>query len=166
MIIRLPRGSARDCSRRPRFAVAIAALLVLASAGAQELPIEDAIKSRRAGLRDMGGAFKGINDELKKSQPALLAIRQYAQQIDDLAQQQKFWFPAGSGPESEIETAAKPEIWTRVKEFMAARERLIVEAAALLKVTAGADLGAIRTQARAVGMACKSCHDPFREPED
>jgi cytochrome c556 len=143
-----------------------AALAVLASAGAQDMPIEDAIKARQAGLRDMGGAFKGINDELKKSQPALPAIRQYAQQIEDLAQQQKFWFPEGSGPESEIKTAAKPEIWSRTKDFVAAREKLIVEAAAFVKVTAGSDLGAIRAQTRVVGMVCKGCHDPFREEED
>ncbi len=84
-------------------------------ARADEMDPQVVIEGRQANLRDLGAAFKAITDELKKSAPSLAVIRQYAGQVDALAQQQRFWFPRGSGPESEIETDAKPEIWSRTK---------------------------------------------------
>lgn len=130
---------------------------------AEEMDPQVVIEGRQANLRDLGAAFKAISDELKKPAPALPVIRQYAGQIDSLAQQQRFWFPAGSGPESEIETEAKPEIWTRGKEFAHAQRALINEAARLRQVAAASDIEAIKSQYRAVGKTCKGCHNAFRE---
>jgi cytochrome c556 len=122
-----------------------------------------AIQGRQANLRDLGAAYKGVTDELKKTQPSLALIRQYAAQIHDLAQQQGFWYPPGSGPESEIETEAKAEIWTRPKEFSKAAELMTRQAAKLQQVAAGSDAAAIKAQHQALGKACKQCHDVFRE---
>ncbi len=133
---------------------------------AEEMSPEEVIKARQANLRDMGGAFKGINDELKKSQPQLPLIRQFVEQIDDLARQQSFWFPAGSGPEAEIKTAAKVDIWKRPQEFRQATEQLMHEATAMLKVASGTDVDAIRAQTKALGAACSGCHKVFREKEE
>ncbi len=132
---------------------------------AEEMDPQVVIEGRQANLRDLGAAFKAISDELKKPAPALPVIRQYASQIDSLAQQQRFWFPAGSGPESEIETEAKPEIWTRAKEFADAQDALTSEAARLRQVAAASDIEAIKSQYRAVGKTCKACHNAFREEE-
>lgn len=132
---------------------------------AEEMDPQVVIEGRQANLRDLGAAFKAIADELKKSAPALPVIRQYASQIDNLAQQQHFWFPPGSGPESEIETDAKPEIWTRTKEFADAQVALIDESARLRQLAAAGDIDAIKSQYRLVGKACKGCHDAFREEE-
>ncbi|HEY5758067.1 MAG TPA: cytochrome c [Steroidobacter sp.] len=134
-------------------------------ARADEMDPQVVIEGRQANLRDLGAAFKAITDELKKSAPSLAVIRQYAGQVDALAQQQRFWFPRGSGPESEIETAAKPEIWSRTKEFVDAQLALVTEAARLREVAGGSDLEAIKSQHRAVGKTCKGCHDAFREEE-
>lgn len=128
--------------------------------------MEDVIKSRQQNLRDMGGAFKGINDELKKDKPMVTLIKQYAEQIDDLAQQQKHWFPAGSGPEAGVKTAAKPEIWTKPADFKKVQDALIVESAKFLQVVAGNDLDAIKAETRLLGQACGACHRPFRVKED
>lgn len=124
------------------------------------------IEGRQAALRDIGAAFKGVNDELKKSQPALVLIRQYAVQIDDLAQHRDRWFPPGTGPESDVETLAKPEIWKQPKEFNAALGAMSDQAAKLVKVANGGDVAAIKAQSQALGKTCKSCHDKFREEED
>jgi cytochrome c556 len=124
------------------------------------------IEGRQSGLRDIGAAFKGINDELRRSAPSLPLIRQYARQIADLSQQQKFWFPPGTGPEAEIETQAKPEIWERPAEFKAGQAAMAEQAAKLVQVVAGDDVAAIRAQTQALGKACKSCHDRFREEDD
>jgi cytochrome c556 len=132
---------------------------------ADEMDPQVVIEGRQANLRDLGAAFKAISDELKKPSPALPVIRQYAGQVDDLAHQQRFWFPSGSGPESEIETEAKPEIWTRKKEFADAQLALINESARLRQVAAASDVDAIKLQYRAVSKTCKGCHEAFREEE-
>jgi cytochrome c556 len=124
------------------------------------------IEGRQSALRDIGAAFKGINDEFKKAQQSLPLIRQYAKQIEDLTQQQRFWFPPGSGPESEIETQAKPDIWQRPAEFKAGQAALSEHAAKLVKIAGGDDVGAIKAQWQALGKTCKGCHDKFREEED
>jgi cytochrome c556 len=134
-------------------------------ARADEMDPQVVIEGRQANLRDLGAAFKAITDELKKSAPSLAIIRQYAGQVDALAQQQRFWFPRGSGPESEIETDAKPEIWSRTKEFADAQLALVTEAARLRDVAGGSDLEAIKSQQRAVAKTCKGCHEAFREEE-
>jgi cytochrome c556 len=149
----------------------VAVLLITAAANvchAQEddFDPEPVIEGRQSALRDIGGAFKGINDELKKSSPVLAVIRQYSQQIEDLSKQQKFWFPPGTGPETEIEMQAKPEIWKKPAEFKKGQDAMSEQAAKLTKVAAGSDVGAIKSQWQALGKTCKGCHDQFREEDD
>ena len=145
-------------------------LVVLSSAGfalaQEEFDPEPIIEGRQAALRDIGAAFKNINDEFKKSQPSLGVIRQYANQIDDFAKQQKFWFPPGTGPETEIEMKAKAEIWKQPAEFKAGQAAMAENAAKLTKVVAGQDIAAIKAQVQALGRTCKSCHDKFRAEDD
>lgn len=144
--------------------IAVCAGVVVAQE--DELDPQPVIEGRQAGLRDIGAAFKAITDELKKSTPSLPVIRQYARQIDDLAKQQKFWFPPGTGPEADIETAAKPDIWKRPAEFKAGQTLMTNQAAKLAQVAAGNDVGAIKAQWQALGNTCKGCHDKFREEDD
>ncbi|MBM0104876.1 cytochrome c [Steroidobacter sp. S1-65] len=132
----------------------------------EEFDPQPVIEGRQSALRDIGAAFKGITDELKKTAPSLPTIRQYARQIDDLTRQQRFWFPAGTGPESEIETAAKPEIWQQPAQFQAAQTAFAEQAGKLAKVAAGDDIGAIKAQWRALGQTCKKCHESFRAEDD
>lgn len=137
----------------------------LSVAATDEMTPEDAIAARQSGLHDLGGAFKGVNDELKKANPSLTLLRQYVQQIDQAAKSQQFWFPRGSGPEAGIETKAKPDIWQRPEEFAKARDAFLAAAAKLVQVAGASDVDAIKAQTRAVGQTCKGCHDPFREQE-
>lgn len=150
--------------------VSASLLVVLSSAGivlAQEdFDPEPVIEGRQAALRDIGSAFKNINDEFKKSAPSLGVIRQYANQIDDLAKQQRFWFPPGTGPETEIEMKAKAEIWKQPAQFKAGQVAMGENAAKLAKAAAGQDVAAIKAQVQALGRTCKSCHDKFREEDD
>ncbi len=150
---------------------AIGSLIALAACTGIAFAQEDfdpqpIIEGRQSALRDIGAAFKGITDELRKSQPSLPLIRQYARQIEDLSQQQKFWFPPGTGPEADIETAAKPVIWERPAEFKAGQAAMGEQATKLAKIAGGDDLKAIRAQWQALGRTCKGCHDKFRAEED
>src|ERR1044071_6743503 len=89
--------------------VALAFAAVSQVSGADMTP-EQVIKARQSNLKDLGGAFKTVRDQLKLSTPNIAEIREAAQQIDNLSQDQKHWFPKGTGPETGVKTAAKPEI--------------------------------------------------------
>lgn len=132
----------------------------------EELDPQPIIEGRQSALRDIGAAFKGITDELKKAAPSLPSIRQHARQIDDLARYQYRWFPAGTGPESDVETAARPQIWKQPAEFKAAQAAFGEHVAKLAKVAEGSDLTAIKAQWQVLGKTCKGCHDKFREEDD
>jgi cytochrome c556 len=150
--------------------VAVSLVIITACAGVtiaqEEFDPQPVIEGRQAALRDIGAAFKNISDEFKKSQPSLPVIRQYASQIDDLAKQQKFWFPPGTGPETEIEMQAKPEIWKQPADFKAGQAALSEQAGKLAKIATGSDLAAIKAQWQTLGKTCKSCHDKYREEDD
>lgn len=132
----------------------------------EEFDPQPVIEGRQAALRDIGAAFKAINDELKKSAPSLPVIRQYSRQIDDLTKQQHLWFPVGTGPESDIETAARPEIWKQPAQFKTAQTVFGEQVAKLVTVASGSDLAALKLQSQALGKTCKGCHETFREEDD
>jgi cytochrome c556 len=143
-----------------------AAIFGAGTAIAEETDPSVVVEGRRANLRDLGAAFKAVNDELKKSSPSLPVIRQYARQIHDLAEQQRFWFPVGSGPQPDVETYAKPEIWQQADRFQSAQGAFAREAAKLVEILEKGDTGQIKAQARVVGQTCAGCHKPFRTPHD
>ena len=150
-----------------RSATVLAAFLSLSALCiAQDIDVSAVIEGRQANLRDLGAALKGVTDELKKPAPTMSLVRQYAKQINDLAQQQHFWFPAGSGPQAEVDTKAKPEIWTKPAEFSQAQVNFTREASKFLEAVAGNDLEAVKVQHRALGKSCQGCHKEFREKTD
>lgn len=154
-------------TRRYRIALAmlfnVTVLLAGASGSADEIDPVIVVEGRQANLRDLGGAFKNITDELKKSMPTLPVIKLYARQIRDLAEQQRFWFPVGSGPQPDVETDAKPEIWARPEEFAAAQAVFSREAAKFVEVIDTGEVSAIKAQHRTLAKTCSSCHKQFRE---
>lgn len=145
-------------------AAAVAAALTFAaaapalgqSAGAK------AAQAREANFKQLGGAAKAINDALKADTPDLSLIRANALKADQLAAQLGTWFPRGSGAESGVEVETRPEIWSDAAGFAAEARALKVETAKLAQLSAGGDVDGLKTQTRAVGGACKSCHDKFR----
>lgn len=131
----------------------------------EEIDPRAVIEARQSSLRDIGEAFKGINDELKKSNPALAKIREQARLIDQLSKHQAKWFPEGTGQDADVINAAKDEIWEQPTEFKAGQVAMSAEAAKLAKIAAGNDVAAIKKQAQALGKTCKGCHDSFREED-
>jgi cytochrome c556 len=133
---------------------------------AAEMDVEQVIDARQRNLRDMGAAFKAITDQLKRSTPNLQEIASYANSLQEIAVSQKQWFPAGSGPEAGIKTAAKPEIWTQAAEFKKWEDDLTTALDLLVKTAAGKDIEAVRHQQEQVGKVCAGCHKQFRVKED
>lgn len=130
------------------------------------MTVKQQIEARQKSLKELGAAFKTINDELKADAPALDKIRPAVQTIKTYAAEIGNWFPADTGPESGIETEAKARIWQDNATFQAAAVKLGEEAGKLSDVATGEDIAAIKAQVDAAGGACKNCHDTFRNMKD
>jgi cytochrome c556 len=126
-------------------------------------PPAEVIRARIAGYREMGAAFKNINDSLRGT-PQMVVIQQSARTIRNTSQAQYGWFPAGTGPATGLKTTAKPEIWAQPAQFRAAQDQLARAAATLDAAAVSSNIDAIKAAARGLGGACKNCHDQFRVP--
>jgi cytochrome c556 len=151
---------------REAFAGVIFMLSLTGASSADDTDFAVVIEGRQSNLRDLGAAFKAISDELKKSVPSRPLIKQYAAQIEDLSKQQRFWFPVGSGPQPDVKTKAKAEIWTKPGEFTQAQIDFMHEAEKLLEVVTAGELAAIKSQYQVLGNTCQGCHKQFREKAD
>ena len=148
-------------------AVAVCVTFGLAVLEAAAGPAEIAqIKPRQDKLRDMGGAQKAINDELKRGKVDWdNTIIPNAQTIKDRSAYLLNWFPKGSGPESGKKTYALPAIWQKNDDFMELGKAAQAEAVKLDQVASSKDVNALKAQALATGKACKACHDNYRSPD-
>jgi cytochrome c556 len=149
------------------FAATILCLLFAGLAVLQAAPGDSAfIKSRQDKLRDMGGALKAIDDELKKGSPDWQnAILPNAQTVQSRSTYLLTWFPKGSGPESGVKTYALPAIWQKPDDFTKLGKTAQAEAAKLNQIAASKDANALKAQALVLGKACKACHDSYRSPD-
>jgi cytochrome c556 len=124
------------------------------------------IKSRQDKLRDMGGALKAIDDELKKRNPDWdNIVLPNAQTVQSRSTYLLTWFPKGSGPESGVKTYALPAIWQKPDDFTKLGKTVQAEAAKLNQIAPGKDASALKVQVQVVGKACKACHDSYRSPD-
>ncbi len=137
--------------------------LVLAStAFGQATPDPTPIQTRQSQFREIGTAFKAINDELRKDAPGRFVLGSSARLIAGNLHRIGALFPAGSGPAAGIKTKAKANIWTDRAQFDRLNASAASEADKLVVVMRGNDMAAIRAQVPVLGAACKSCHQQFR----
>jgi cytochrome c556 len=119
--------------------------------------------ARHENFEKMGAAFKGLNDELRKGSPDKAVLASNARVINTQATALPTWFPRGSGVQARAMSEAKNEIWTDAAGFTAAASNLRAEAGKLNAVAAGGDIDAIKAQVRPTFMACKGCHEKYRQ---
>lgn len=124
----------------------------------------DQIRARVAGFRQLGAAYKSVNDGLRAGD--LAKVRQASGQIGNTARGIYAWFPRGSAAAPGVKTLAKAEIWTRGAEFRAAADAFSRQAQAFQRAAASGNLDAIRGESRKLGATCKGCHDTFKLPAD
>ncbi|MDB5425539.1 MAG: cytochrome [Phenylobacterium sp.] len=156
----------RKWSRRGAVAVTLFAVSAAAWAqAAEEMTKVEIVKNRQQRYREIGTAFKSINDELKKDSPVKFLLTSSSGQIVSAAREQPAMFPPGTGPGAGVKTRARVAIWPRRKEFDAANALLIVEAGQLNTLARAGDYAGMRAQAKVVGEACAACHRQFREEE-
>jgi cytochrome c556 len=124
---------------------------------------KDQIEARQAGFKKIGGTFKALNDQLHSPAPDKAQIAALANQLKGLTPAISTWFPAGTGPEAGVKTAAKAEIWQKNDVFKADAKALQAETDKLASVAAAGDLAAIGAQVHEVGAKCGACHTEFRQ---
>ena len=150
-----------------RLAGAALVFSVAAGLAVQAAPsTKDLIKSRQDKLRDMGGALKAIDDELKKrNQDWDNVILPNAQTMKDRSGYLLNWFPKGSGPESGVKTYALPPVWQKADDFTRLGKAMQAEVAKLSQVAGTKDAAALKAQVVATAKTCKACHDDYRSPD-
>lgn len=131
-------------------------------AGATGKAAPPVIKERHDNFEAIGAAFKAVRGELEKDAPDFALVAAKANDINGRAAKIPDHFPAGTSTEDGFDTEALPAIWQKPEEFKAAAAKLADESAKLASLAGGADKAAVSAQAKAMGGACKGCHDQFR----
>ena len=134
-------------------------------AGASEGAAERAVAARQAGFKQIGAAFKAVNDELRAGKPDLKEIAAAEARLETHASQIPTWFPRGSGPESGAKTGARAAVWSDAAGFADAAANLRTQTSRLTVLAREGDLAPVRKQAAQVGAACKTCHTAYREED-
>lgn len=147
-------------STGPWCGVAVAALVFFTAGAGSTAGLTE--PARVHGFRELGAAFKNVNDELKSGTPQVMILQLSARQIRDASRAQANWFPADSAPRPGIKTAAKPEIWSQPIPFKKAQDDFAAQAGAFYQVAATGDVAAMRKQAKTLGATCAACHRGFR----
>ena len=119
--------------------------------------------ARHQNFEKLGASFKALNDELKKGSPDKAVLASNAKTINTLAGALPTWFPRGSGVQARPMSEAKNEIWTDAAGFTAAASNIRTEAGKLNTVAAAGDIDGVKAQVRPTFMACKGCHEKYRQ---
>ena len=147
--------------RKLAFAVATGAMAAgLLASAALAGPIADRQKS----MKEQGGALKVIAEMLKGERAFDAAMVKSVG--DDLVahfEHDKVLFPAGSD-KGDVETWAKPEVWSNKEEFIQRFDEGIALAGELAMITEVAALGPKLSQ---IGKeVCGACHEKYRLPKE
>jgi cytochrome c556 len=144
LVSRLVLGSA---------AVAVTASIAFAG------PIED----RQNAMKQVGKAMGGLVAIMKgEAAYDAAAVKGHTDSMLAAFETASKSFPEGSD-KGDVETWAKPEIWSDMEGFKAAGEKA---GAAIVALAATTDEAAFKAAFPAVGEGCKGCHEKFRRPKE
>ena len=142
-------------------AIAVVATLVLGAVGVAASST-DVIKERQQTMDGIRDALQNLAAIAKKEVPFDAGVVQKnAASIENHFREVSRLFPEGSG-EGDVETWAKPEIWSDYADFVLKLEKAQVAAEAMKSVT---EESAFRPAMGKLGNACKSCHTDYRRPK-
>lgn len=166
-------------SVRFTLSAAISVVLLSACGGSEEavvyhgdemlssgMTIAQTIDSRQRNLRDLGGAFKTINDQVRTGSPIMSEIQLAAAEVQDHSRNIGFWFPEGTGKSSGVETETLDAVWTDADGFAEIVARFEAASGELVAAAESENVETIVAAFRATGRTCSDCHDGYREEED
>jgi cytochrome c556 len=143
-------------------AVALVAAMALGAVGVAASST-DAIKSRQHAMESISDALRALAAIAKGEAPFDAAVvKEKATAIENHLQEASTLFPEGSG-EGNVETWAKPEIWSDHEGFVAKLKEAQSAAGALQSVSVEP---AFRPAFGKLGNSCKGCHQTYRRPKD
>jgi len=132
------------------------------SALAQVKP-EDVIKFRKSVMTIQAWHMRPMAAMVKGQRPYDQDAFAYNAQVIGLTARMKGEaFAPGTEKAADVETRAKPEIWTEPEKFKQALDRFQAEASKLVEASKAGSLDAVRPVFGAVAKACGACHDAFR----
>lgn len=137
--------------------------LSLLGAGHEAAEADPAIGYRQKLMENVGANMGAVADILKHGLPLLENVPAHARNLERSAAIAPAAFRAevADGP-----TDAKPGIWQDFAAFEAAARKMGEEAGRLAEVAEGGDRAAIGAQLKALGQACRGCHEDFRKPKE
>jgi cytochrome c556 len=150
-------------SRSKAFGPSLVCGVVLIAGGsvAAGLTGEAAAKARIDHMKGQGAAMKALVDQLKTGAPDMAVVKVSAAKLEASSKALTSWFPAGSGQSAYAKSKALPVIWTDHAKF---EEKAAALRTATAKLNADAQAGAVAAigpDVKAVGAACKGCHENF-----
>ena len=123
----------------------------------------NAVAARQAQMKRLREATKAINGYLQGAHDDAGQVRAAAATLQDVGARMPRLFPRGT--HVGVGTSrAKPAIWTEQVAFQRRISSLRAAAASFARAAATGDKAQIAPQFRAVGAACKACHDPYQAP--
>ncbi|MCE1236906.1 MAG: cytochrome c [Hyphomicrobiales bacterium] len=144
----------------PRIATAVSLTIVLSAGVAFAIgPIE----TRKATMKEIGGAFGGVLVKMVKGEKPWNAAEAKAAYDTIVAKANSIdvatMFPKGS--ESGGETAASPKIWSDPAGFQAALDKFRAVLPGQAEAV-GKDVAGLKSAIAEIGKTCKGCHDGYR----
>ena len=150
--------------RKGLFAAALGlALGVTTSSALAQAKPEVLVKQRQAAMTLIGKYFGPLGGMAQGKVPYnAQVVQRNAGYLDNLSRMPWDGFDASTKGEK---SRALPAIWEQSDKFKEAASRLENEAAKLYQVSRSGDEAAVKAQIGAVGKACGSCHDNFRQKQ-
>ena len=147
--------------RKILIATVLGLLCVGGAANAQGEGPDGLVKGRQAGMMLSGVAMGAMKSAIDAGQAPSTqrfnsrALARWAHAVPGM-------FPAGSGPESGVETHARAEVWSDRAGFEAKAAAYADAADRLAELAAGEDAAAFSAQWTVVRSSCQSCHDVYK----
>lgn len=140
--------------------------LSLAGAALAQGNAADVIKARQAGMKAVGGGFKGLMDQVRGGAPNPAEVKRHAAAVAAQSPKVIGWFGPGTASAPGVKTAALTAIWTQNAEFRKAAAAFDAQAKKTLAVANAGNMDALGAEVRALGGTCKTCHDSFKRKDD
>jgi cytochrome c556 len=137
----------------------VAGIFFLSSDLRAQSDLEEIVEERQELMKTMSQSFPPIVAVVRDESDDLQAAAAAAERMNDAISRAAEMFPPGTSHEEITESRAKPEVWTKSTEFVAAAERLEAETAELASLAHAGDVDAFKTQFQEVAQACGGCHE-------
>jgi cytochrome c556 len=153
-------------TRRVKQVLATSLVAAVATVGAsiavRAASVTETIKDRQHAMDTINDAVKVLAAMAKKEAPFDAAtVKKSAETIAENFKKAEGLFPPGSD-KADVETRAKPEIWSDPEMF---QETLKSVQAAAVELQSVSEEAALRPALAKLGTNCKDCHDMYRVPK-